>query len=190
MARAYPPKGDWPDSVDPLPMARMIMAGMQKTNGALAAALRSCLKGCLLGGHRRGPIWVSDLQELARILVDIGQQPQDSPVLEKGAVPERIHIRLVTSGYLQELCMAAMQTYGLDAAFTRAVLRWADALRRVPDQPPPDHPEFAKRFNESQVRLLEWAGMAKSKGIVLSGGDDVLRLSAGLESLSVSGPGR
>ncbi len=185
---AYPPQGKWPDHIDPLPLARMTLAGMHKTNGELVKALRYGLKGCLFAGstrRRRGPVWVSDLHELLRILVEIGMEPDDSSDYENDVVPNRLHIRLVTSAYFQELCLAAKRAYGSDAAFTQAVLRWAAVFRNVPNQPPPSHPEFAKRFVESQLKLLDWANIPKSRAVVLSAeSDDVLALAEDLKALS------
>jgi len=183
--RAYPPSGSWPDHVDPLPLARITLAGMCKTQGRFVAALRNALKGCLLSGHRRGPVWVVDLLELARIFVRLGQEPSDSSVFDGKMLPERRYIRIATVGYMQELCVASSRTFGRDTAFTMAISKWTAVFRNMPDQPPPEHPEFRNRFENAQLRCLEWAGIETTKGISLFGASEIAGLGEEVKKLTL-----
>lgn len=177
--------GDWPDNIDPLPWVRMTLAGMYYNNAKLVPALRYGLKGSLFGQRRTGFAWMADLMDVARILVSMSQESADSPVFQLDTFPSREQLRIITAGYLQELCLATKKAFGLDTTFTQAVLRYASAFRHIPGQPGPGTKEFKMRFNEAQQKLLEWADIGKDRAVKLTQGARLDDLEEALNGLTI-----
>ncbi|KAK4175265.1 hypothetical protein QBC36DRAFT_355247 [Triangularia setosa] len=165
MKNAFP-NIDWRADLDPVPMARICLSVLYIDQGKPSQALRNAFRGQFTGGPRRtNPDAVNILVDMVHTLMAAGCLPLDSPVLKDTSFPTLLDISNVTYGFLHEACKEAGEVFGGDCEYTKAICDlFAKMMGKLPSgsSRPPEE-KFAKEFEASLKKLLEWAGITTGK---------------------------
>jgi hypothetical protein len=161
------PKGNWPETLQPLPLLNMKIAAMYKLQGNYLEAFRYGLRGCL-SCRRSGPKWVHHLFDLIQHFVPLVVQPKDSAIFRDKKFLTGSEMWDVYHGYLREVAITSKAVYGEDTTFEKAIQRWWNEALGSASEPRPGTSAFAKWFMIVQGKVLAWAEVEESKGIVLS----------------------
>ncbi|KAK5652890.1 hypothetical protein OQA88_9556 [Cercophora sp. LCS_1] len=157
----------WPNHLDPLPSARLTLANLYLGQDKIPSALRLGLQGMLLARRERGPEWVNDMIELVSVLLVAGNLAYGKALAGVQGFPTLDDLRTVVYGYLYEVCKEAGRAFGGDSGYTMAIGDMFAKLMGEMGKVRPGMPEFKEDFDESQERVLMWAGL-KMKGLALT----------------------
>jgi hypothetical protein len=134
-------------------------------------AIIYALRGALGFMRRSGPDWNHTLFQLVQLIFLLivpgrnGISTEDSGV---SIFPTDRQILDFYHGLLDQLLIHSKKTFGLDTAYTKAVVTWHTDVMSSADKPLPGEKGFNKRFNKAQSKILSWAGVDVSRGIVLT----------------------
>lgn len=157
----------WPDSLEPLPSARISLALLYLNQGKLDPALRNGLRGILMNRRRNGPEWVNAMMGMVKALIAAGSLTPDK--IEDNTFPRPLYIQTVAYGYVYETCKEAGKVFGGDSEYTKAVCEmFAKMTAQKVTGEMPGTAGFEKEFEEAQGKLMAWAGIAEGWGVVLS----------------------
>ncbi|KAH8879015.1 hypothetical protein GQ53DRAFT_739381 [Thozetella sp. PMI_491] len=157
----------YPDHMDPMPMANMCLGQLYLRQKKLPIALRLILKSKLCSRRRNGPEFVNEMFEVMRVLVMVGDLPDDAPEYSNFVFPQKSEIRTIARGYVYEMYTAAGQVYGGDSILTGVVGEIYENLTKNMGWRPGSK-EFRDEFVPAQQKLLAWAGIDVAHGLVLS----------------------
>ena len=116
---------------------------------------------------RNGPEWVNFMMDMVKVLIAAGSLTPDK--IEDNTFPRPLDIKTVAYGYAYETCKEAGKAYGGDSEYTKAICEIFSKMtaQKVTGQRP-GTAEFEKEFEEAQMKLMAWAGVAEGWGVVLS----------------------
>lgn len=157
----------WPSHQDPLPSARLTLANLYVGRDKIPPALRLGLQGMIWSRRERGPEWVNDMIELISVLLVAGNLAYGKALAGQKGFPTLDDLRTVVYGYLYEVCKEASRAFGGDSGYTMAIGDMFAKLMGEMGRVRPGMPEFKEDFEETQERVLAWAGI-KAKGITLT----------------------
>jgi len=151
---------------EPMLKVMHMMSFMYDRIGKPVQALKLSLRSLVLSPCRVGPEFVQRLCSVASYMNDVASMDDDDiafVTLPTGvALPSPSEMRVLLIGYLEVLCLGAATTYGADARFTMATVRWRKEMAVHPLLP-----VFAPGFRTRQRKLLDWAGVKDDCGLVL-----------------------
>lgn len=161
---------DWPDHMEPLPTAQVVLAFQQLEQSKTTQALRNVLNGKLVNRRQcRGPEWVNEMDETVLILLAVGNARPDNAALADKGFPARTDILTVACGYLGEACREASRAFGSGCGYTKSLFAmFVTATEKKPD-PKPGTEEFRHEFGAAQARLMEWAGVPAKYAVAMTG---------------------
>ncbi|KAK4163361.1 hypothetical protein QBC43DRAFT_355110 [Cladorrhinum sp. PSN259] len=160
------PATQWPDIIEPVPLARLCLAMLYLDQGKPDPALRNALRGKLVSRRRTGPEWVNEMMDVIQVLMVAGSLTPDK--IQDPTYPNPIDIQTVTYGYMYETCKGAGEAFGGDSEYTKGICElFASLVGKKVDGEKPGSRGFEKEFVEAQGRLMEWAVIAKDYGVVI-----------------------
>jgi SET and MYND domain-containing protein len=166
------PSAPWPEHLEPLPSARLVLANLYLDQSKPIPALRNALKGKFLSirgraGTGTGPEWINEMTDVTTVLVVAGSLPREAAVEDK-TFPSVDDIRTVTYGYLYATCREAGRVFGGLAAYTRGLCGMLTDMLRTNPGVRIGTREFRGLFEAAQRTVLAWAGVDGVDGVVLS----------------------
>ncbi|KAH6614323.1 hypothetical protein C7974DRAFT_74191 [Boeremia exigua] len=161
------PGGHWPRDLQPWPAMRILFAQELRARGRLMEAMKQGIIGYLFFEPRTGDTWIRHLLDLtqfiSRVLVGSDwKTPRGGPgFLTESQLWDVLH------GYLHELSLCAIKTFGARSEYAQAIQAWYSDCMKCADAPLPGTRAFAQKFETTQSRLLLWAGVDEGRGIAL-----------------------
>ncbi|KAK3352859.1 hypothetical protein B0T25DRAFT_501251 [Lasiosphaeria hispida] len=155
----------WNDGLEPLPRARLALAGLYMNQGNLSCALRLALQGISMSQWRNGPIWVNDMMDVLCVFILIWGSELDAPIFRNKTFPTREDCCTVATGYLFMVCNESHKAFGGCAKLTESINNVFHGLITKKPGAKPGSTEFADEFNKAQANMLTWASISKERGI-------------------------
>jgi SET and MYND domain-containing protein len=165
---AFPRNKSWPDSMDPLPCARLSLGMLYLGQGQPVPALRSVLKGALFNTRKDDPEFVNDMMDVVTVLMVAGSLPADAPAFKDKSFPSVDDLRTVAYGYLLETAHKAAKAFGYDAEYAKGVIDMMSVMATKKPGSAPGSKEFMAEYEPAQRKLLAWAGVPEENGIVIT----------------------
>ncbi|KAK4227007.1 hypothetical protein QBC38DRAFT_391919 [Podospora fimiseda] len=166
------PATQWPDIIEPVPLARLCLAILYLDQGKVDHAVRNALKGKLMSRRRSGPEWVNEMMDVIQVLMVAGSlRPDDAIYKQDPTFPTSTYIQTVTYGYMYETCKKAGEIFGGGSEYTKGICdlfaKLMEQRRIVEGATLPGSKEFEREFEEAQGKLMEWAVVPKHYGILI-----------------------
>ncbi|KAK0715961.1 hypothetical protein B0H67DRAFT_445171, partial [Lasiosphaeris hirsuta] len=155
----------WDGGLEPLPRARLALAGLYMNQGKLPSALRLALQGILMSQWRSGPIWVNDVMDVLCVFILIWSSELDSPIFRVKNFPTMGDCCAVAAGYFYMVCKESNKAFGGSAKLTESLNDSFSGLISKKPGAKPGSAEFADEFNKAQANMLAWASIPKEMGI-------------------------
>lgn len=182
--------GNWPDHIEPMPSALRAL-GCMYLNLKYVVGLEFVLKGTFYSRNHAGFRWVLDLMRLAKYMIYLSQEREESLNWTGSGPPEmlggRIAMMEAARGYLIIVCLSGSFAFGVDTKFVRALHNWAGDILERPGYHNVDTEVFMERFKESQDKLLTWAKMKTSRGLELPSRDTIAGLRRDIADVDAGG---
>jgi hypothetical protein len=166
MNTAYP-QGQWPYELQPMPWLRLRIANLHRKHKQPLKALCTVLLGRLPLERRTGDSWTRNLFHTCQIFEHVLASKGYLNVPPGGLLPDSKDMVAVLLGYLYVLHLGAEETFGNDAAYTKAIKGWYDTCLEGQIGSKPGHRLFSHKLNKAQSKLLRWAKVDNKQGIVL-----------------------
>ncbi|RDW68633.1 hypothetical protein BP5796_09290 [Coleophoma crateriformis] len=163
------PKQDWPDTLWPMNDVKLLLAKLYKDNENHQQAVIYALKGCLGFTRRSGPEWDDTLFELLQFIALLVIPERKGISAKPSSFPGDQQLWDFFHGLLHQLLLQSEKTFGLDTAYTKAIITWHANAERSAGRPLPGETGFSKRFDKAQSVILSWAEIDMSRKIVLTG---------------------
>jgi hypothetical protein len=172
-APIFPTRG-WPDTTWPMPAMHLTLAALWDSSNLYSQAAIHATKGCLATTRRLGPHWVANLHDFLLLLNPVVVAANASGGWSEPGAPGPRQLLDFFIGLMHELLLQARKTYGVDVAYYSALARWYAIQMDATYGPQPGQKGFTKRFRVAQAKVLEWASVDVSMGVVLSEGKAVV----------------
>ncbi len=158
------PGVSWPETMEPLPSARLSLAMLYLGQGKPVPALRHAMKGRFVNSRQNlDAEWANDMLDLVTVLLVAGSMAPDSPAFGDKSFPSLEDIRAVTYGNLVGLCQGANKVFGGESEYAKGLQNMLGVMLAKNPGPKLGTEEFAKAFTPANTRLLEWAGLPVAK---------------------------
>ena len=155
----------WPETMEPLPSARISLAMLYLGQGKPVPALRNAIKGRFITSTARQDLdaeWVNEMLDLVTVLIVAGSMAPDSPAFEDKTFPSLDDIRAVTFGNLVALCQGATSVFGGNSEYAKAMQNMLGVMLAKKPGAKMGTQEFADEFTPANLRVLVWAGIVKT----------------------------
>lgn len=148
----------------------LILAKLWNSSNLYSQAAIHATKGCLANTRRLGPHWVANLRDFILLLNPVVVAANASGGWSEPGAPGPRQLLDFFNGLMHELLLQAKKTYGVDVAYYSALARWYAIQMDAQSGPVPGQKGFTKRFRVAQAKVLGWARVDGSMGVVLSEG--------------------
>lgn len=167
LTKCIPSGAPWPETLEPLPRFRLMVAMLYYRQHKLVPALRNVLSG-LFHHHQfmHGPEWIDSMLWHYPVIVDAGKVSlNQAAAKEAKTFPSVSDMQAMAYRYLDAMWHGAVKAFGANCAFTKRVGVLAAPLLAKKSGPPLGSREFEKEFEAAQRRILDWAGLKDVQGL-------------------------
>ncbi len=154
------PGVSWPETMEPVPSARLSLAMLYLGQGKPVPALRNAIKGRFITSRQElDADWVNEMLDLVTVLIVAGSMAPDSAAFEDKTFPPLDDIRAVTFGNLVALCQGATNVFGGDSEYAKAMQNMLGVMLAKKPRSKMGTQEFADEYAPANLRVLDWAGV-------------------------------